>query len=51
MREIIAKLRVEVPKMLNEEPNMTKNVLHGSDLTPNSEVKEIAIFERLKEVK
>ena len=47
MRTIISRLRVEVPKMLNEEPDMTKNVLHGSDLTPNSEVKEIAIFERL----
>lgn len=47
MREVIARLRKEIPQMLNQEPDMTKNVLHGSDLTPNSEVKEIAIFERL----
>ena len=47
MRTAIKKIRSEVPSMLNEEPRMTENVIHGSDCV-ESAVNEIAIFKSLK---
>ena len=47
MRELIKELRITIPAMLGREPDPQKNVLHGSDLTENSEVNEIKIFNRL----
>lgn len=47
MREMIKDLRVKIPALLGQEPDGRKNVLHGSDLTPNSEVNEIRIFHKL----
>lgn len=46
MRAIIKQLRVAVPAMLQEQPRMTENVLHGSDCIESAE-REIAIFEQL----
>lgn len=47
MREMIKELRQAIPAFLGMEPDGRKNVLHGSDLTPNSEVNEIKIFRKL----
>ena len=47
MRAIIKRLRLEVPAMLDEEPRMTENVLHGSDCVESAN-NEIAIFNSLK---
>ena len=47
LREMIKELRVAIPAFLGQEPDGRKNVLHGSDLTPNSEVNEIKIFRKL----
>ena len=47
MRAAIKKIRSDVPGMLNEEPRMTENVIHGSDCV-ESAVNEIAIFKSLK---
>lgn len=47
MREIIKELRISIPAALGKEPDSRKNILHGSDLTENSEVNEIKIFNRL----
>lgn len=46
LRSVIKVIRVEVPKMLNEEPRMTENVMHGSDKSESAEA-EIALFKRL----
>lgn len=47
MRDLIKELRTSIPASLGKEPHPTKNILHGSDLTENSEVNEIKIFNRL----
>lgn len=40
-------IRFDIPKMLKEEPDMTKNVIHASDSEKSAE-KEIKIFKSLK---
>lgn len=47
MRAAIKDIRLMVPKMLDEEPRMTENVIHGSDCKESAE-NEIAIFNGLK---
>ena len=47
MRTVIKEIRVVVPQMLNEEPRMTENVIHGSDCSESAE-NEISIFNKLK---
>lgn len=47
MRDIIKRLRLEIPSMLGEEPRKTENVLHGSDCEESAS-NEIKIFEKLK---
>ncbi len=47
MRSLIKELRQTIPAMLNEEPRMTENVLHGSDCE-ESAINEIEIFNTLK---
>jgi nucleoside diphosphate kinase len=46
LRELIKIIRVEVPKMLNEEPKVTENVMHGSDCK-ESATNEITLFNKL----
>lgn len=46
MRELIKRLRQEIPAMIGEEPRKTENVLHGSDCEESAE-KEIKIFHSL----
>ena len=47
MRTIIKEIRLAVPQMLNEEPRMTENVIHGSDCVESAN-NEISIFNELK---
>lgn len=47
MRDLIKRLRLEIPSMIGEEPRMTENVLHGSDCE-ESATNEIEIFHSLK---
>lgn len=47
MRNLTKELIQTVPAMLNEEPRMTENVLHGSDYE-ESPINEIEIFKSLK---
>lgn len=47
MRDLIKRLRLEIPSMIGEEPRMTENVLHGSDCE-ESAINEIEIFHSLK---
>ena len=47
MRTVIKEIRATVPQMLNEEPRMTENVIHGSDCVESAE-NEISIFNVLK---
>ena len=46
LRSVIKVVRIAVPKMLNEEPRLTENVMHGSDCKESAD-NEIAIFRRL----
>ena len=46
MRELIKRLRQEIPAMIGEEPRKTENVLHGSDCEESAQ-KEIKIFHSL----
>lgn len=47
MRTVIKEIRNTVPQMLNEEPRLTENVIHGSDCVESAE-NEISIFNILK---
>ena len=46
MRAAIKVIRSYVPAMLNEEPRMTENVIHGSDSEASAEA-EIKLFRKL----
>lgn len=48
MRDLIKRLRQEIPVMIGEEPRKTENVLHGSDCEKSAN-NEIKIFKNLKE--
>ena len=48
MRWLIKSIRTTVPHMLQEEPRLTENVIHGSDCSESAE-NEIAVFNKLKE--
>ena len=41
-------IRYDIPAMLNQKTDMTKNVIHASDKI-ESAIKEIAIFESLQQ--
>ena len=47
MRSAIKEIRKIVPNMLNEEPRMTENVIHGSDCE-EAVINEVGIFNTLK---
>lgn len=47
MRGAIKEIRAVVPMMLNEEPRLTENVIHGSDCVESAE-NEIKIFNSLR---